>query len=786
MKRNIRRVAVLGAGVMGAQIAAHLANSNVDVVLFDLGADAADKSAIARQAVQKLAKLKPPPLAARGLEARIKPANYDEDLAELESCDLLIEAISERLDWKKQLYDKIEPHIADHAILATNTSGLGINELAKVLDEKLRERFLCLHFFNPPRYMHLVEVIPCQETRPEVLEVLEPFFVSTLGKGLVKAKDTPNFIGNRIGIFSLLATMHHADRLGISLEVVDQITGKPLGRPKSGTYRTMDVVGLDTMMHAINTMAMNLSDDPWGEYYQTPEYIQKMVEQGVLGQKSGKGIYAQKGKQVYSPSKGDYVAAEQKFDKAVAAILAGSDWVKIVDALKSSDNPQAQFIYRCLLDLFHYCLVTLEEIAQCARDVDLAIRWGFGWTMGPFEIIQAIGLKKVAGLLDDALASGNLMADVALPDWVNLIDDIHNGSGSYSPGENTYVPLPGGPLYRRQARPENVYGSKSEAQLGETVFETDAVRMWHQNDDIAIVSFKTKMHTVSIGLIEGVLRAIDEAEKNYSSLVVWHPSAPFSLGADLKEAMAHHQAGEFEKIEYMIRQFQQMTMALKHSYIPTVAAVQGMALGGGCEVQMHCDVTVAAQESYIGLVEAGIGLLPGASGTKEMTVRAAHNARGGDLMPHLQSAFQSLAMAKVSVSALDAIDMGLMTDRDSVIANPHELLHVAKAQAAALAQAAYRPVSPSQKVKVAGKPGKATLMMMAVNMLEGNFISEHDYMVADRIASILTGGEIEQGSYVSFDWLLKLEVDFFLELLKTEKTQARIAHTLTTGKPLRN
>lgn len=786
MKQSIRKVAVLGAGVMGAQIAAHLANSKVDVILFDLAAKDGDKSAIARGAIQKMAKLKPPPFAARGLESRIEPANYDEHLAELENCDLLIEAISERQDWKKDLYDKIEPHVADHAILATNTSGLGINELASVLKKELRQRFLCLHFFNPPRYMHLVEVIPCNETRPDILEVLEPFFVSTLGKGLVIAKDTPNFIANRIGIFSLLATMHHANELQIPLEVVDQITGKPLGRPKSGTYRTMDVVGLDTMKHAINTMHVNLKDDPWSHYYKTPQYIVDMVEQGVLGQKTGKGIYAQKGKQVFSPLKGDYVAADNKFDKDIAAKLSGFNWKKIIGELKSSDHPQAQFIYRSLRDLFHYCLVTLEEIAYCARDVDLAIRWGFGWAMGPFEIIQAIGLKDVVSMLEEEMQAENLMADAALPGWVNDITDIHNARGSYSPKDNAYIPLSTGAVYRRQVLPENVFGSKTTGELGETVFETDSVRMWHQGDDIGIVSFKSKMHTVGIGVIEGVLRAVEEAENNYSSLVVWHPDAPFSLGADLKEAMAHYQAGEFERIDNMIRQFQVMTMALKHCYVPTVAAVQGMALGGGCEVQMHCDITVCAQESYIGLVEAGIGLLPAASGSKEMAARAACNARGGDLMPHLQSAFQSLAMAKVSASGLDAVEMGLMTDNDLVIANPHELLYVAKAQARALAEAGYRPVSRSQKVKVAGRPGKATLMMIAVNMLEGNFISEHDYMVADRIATILTGGDIEQGTYVSFDWLLKLEIDSFIELLKTEKTQARIAHTLTTGKPLRN
>ena len=786
MKRNIRKVAVLGAGVMGAQIAAHLANSNVDTVLYDLPAKEGDKSAIAKGAIAKMAKLKPAPFATKGLETRIKPANYDEHLEELKTCDLLIEAISERMDWKKDLYDKIEPYVADHAILATNTSGLGINELATVLNERLRTRFICLHFFNPPRYMHLVEVIPCNETKPEVLEILEPFFVSTLGKGLVVAKDTPNFIGNRIGIFSLLATMHHADELGIPLEVVDQITGKPLGRPKSGTYRTMDVVGLDTMKHAINTMDVGLKDDPWSSYYKAPQYILDMVEQGVLGQKTGKGIYAQKGKQVFSPSEGEYIAADQKFDKDVAALLSGPNWSENFAALKNSDHPQAQFIYRSLIDLFHYCLVTLEEIANCARDVDLAIRWGFGWAMGPFEIIQATGLRNVVNMLNEEREAGNLMADVELPSWVNEVTDIHTAEGSYSPSRNAYIPLSSSPVYERQAMRENVVGSISNKPLGETVFETDSVRMWHQGDDVGILSFKTKMHTIGMGVIEGILQATDEAEKNYSSLVVWHPTAPFSLGADLKEAMGFHQAGEFEKIGQMITQFQQSTMALKHCYVPTVAAVQGMALGGGCEVQMHCDVTIAAQESYIGLVEAGIGLLPAASGSKEMATRAVAAAKGGDLMPHIQNAFQALAMAKVSASGLDAIQLGLMTDQDRVIGNPAELLHVATAQAKAIAEAGYRPVSRSQKVKVAGKPGKATLMMIAVNMLEGNFISEHDYMVADRIATILTGGEVEQDSYVTNEWLLKLEVDAFLELLQTEKTQARIAHTLTTGKPLRN
>jgi 3-hydroxyacyl-CoA dehydrogenase len=786
MTRIIGKAAVLGAGVMGAQIAGHLANSGVPVLLFELPSKEGDKSQMARQAIARLKKLRPAPLAAPGVEEMITAANYDEDLPLLGDCDLVVEAIAERMEWKKDLYEKIAPHIADHTVLASNTSGLGINELAAVLPDGLQDRFLGVHFFNPPRYMHLVELIPCKETEPAVLDRLETFFVSTLGKGVVYAKDTPNFIGNRVGVFSMLAVMHHAERLGIAFEVVDQITGKSLGRPKSGTFRTCDVVGLDTMDLVISTLRDNIEGDPWHQCYQSPAYIQKMIEDGSLGQKTGTGIYANKGKQVFSPEQKDYVAADRKIDPEVAAILAERDWGKRIAALRQSKHPEAEFTWATLSDLFHYACVCLADIADTARDVDFAIRWGYGWKQGPFEIMQAAGWKNMIAAVREDIGAGKTLSDTPLPDWVDKIEVVHDESGSWSPTSASYVPLSKHSVYQRQSPREDVLGSAVRGKPGETVFENDAVRLWHEDDGIAVLSFNTRMHVISVDVLAGVIRATEEAADKFDGLVLWHPGAPFSLGADLKEASGLLEEGGLQMIHDMIANFQKASMSLKHCGVPTVAAVQGMALGGGCEFQMHCNLTVAAMESYIGLVEAGVGLLPAGGGLKELTINATRSARDGDLMPHVQRAFELASMAKTSASAAEARHLGLMQDQDVVIANGHELLHVARHHVRALAESGYRPAVREQQVRVAGKTGKATLMMTAINMLEGHFVSEHDYLIADRIATVLTGGDVEVNAMVSQDWLLKLERDFFAELITTPKTQERIAHTMKTGKPLRN
>jgi 3-hydroxyacyl-CoA dehydrogenase len=784
MSKPFEKVAVLGAGVMGAQIAALLANMNVPVILFELAAKEKDKSALSKQAIKKITKLKPPPYATNGVERFVEAANYDDDLQKLSECDLIIEAIAENIEWKKDLYGKINSVIKEEAILATNTSGLSINLLADILPEKSRQNFLGIHFFNPPRYMHLVELIPCNDTNNDVLIALEQFLVTTLGKGVVVAKDTPNFIANRIGVFNLIATIHRAQQLNVPLEVVDQITGKPMARAKSGTFRTMDVVGLDVLAHVIKTMEDNLKDDPWLQYYPLPDFIKQLIDEGALGQKAGKGIYVKKGKQVFNPKENKYIDANGQMDKSLVALFKDKDWAKRFKALQESSSEQAQFVYLTLLDLFHYCCFHLQDIASSTADVDLAIRWGFGWEEGPFEIMQAIGWTSLIETLDQQIKDGKTMIDAALPDWTKEISEVHKQDGSWSPTKNNYLPLRDNPVYKRQIVRENVVSS--DATLGTTIFENSNTRLWQGDDDIAILSFKTKMHSINEDVLDSIMQACEEASNNHAALVLWHPTAPFAVGADLSQVGEQLRAGNIAGVETIVAKFQQASMALKHCRVPTVAAVQGLALGGGCEFQMHCNVTVAAMESYIGLVEAGVGLLPAGGGLKELALKAMHLAKGGDVFPHIQAAFELTAMAKVSASGLDAKKLGLLSPVDVVIANPHELLHVALHQARALAERANQPPRSDELIKVTGKTGKATLMMIATNMLEGHFISPHDYKIAEAIATVLTGGDVESGSMVSQNWLLKLERDYFIELISTKKTQQRIVHTLKTGKPLRN
>ncbi len=784
----IKKVAVLGAGVMGAQIAAHLVNCGVRVVLFDLAAKEGDKSSIAKNAIKAFRKQKPAPLAVSSLAQLIRPANYEDDLAELESCDLIIEAIAERMEWKKDLYDRIEPHLSDDVILASNTSGLSVNELVTVLDKRLQSRFIGMHFFNPPRYMHLLELIPCQYTEEDVTTALEGFCVKELGKGVVIAKDTPNFIGNRIGVFSLLAVMHYAEKLNIPFDVVDKITAKPLGRPKSGTFRTADVVGLDTMAHVVNTMKEQLVEDSWSEVYAVPNYIQTMIEQGALGAKTRKGVYINKGKQVYSPAVGDYVDSSGEVDADLLSILKAPDWKKRMNSLKQADTDQANFTRLILLNLFHYCLCTLEDIAESARDVDFALRWGFGWEQGPFEVMQAIGIKQLVSELQEAIAAKELLSDQDLPEWLADINDIHATEGSFSPNKKAFQPLSKHPVYQRQIVRENVTPNDAYA-LGKTIFENDSVRMWDVGDDVAVLTAKTRMGTLGDEVLLGTMKACEIAEKNHAGLVLWRPEAPFSVGANLKDAMELYQAGHKDQVKEYIANFQRSTMTLKYCHVPTVVALQGFAFGGGCEFQMLAQRTVAAQESYIGLVEAGVGLLPAGSGTREFALRASRAADAsltGDLTQYLAKPFETIALAKASSSALEAKQLGLLTESDIILPNAHELLFVAKQQVLAMSAAGQGPENSDEKIRVAGKQGRANLMMKVVNMLEGHFISEHDYLIAEKVATVLTGGDVEQNTYVPQEWLLKLERDLFFELIETDKTKERILHTMKTGKPLRN
>jgi 3-hydroxyacyl-CoA dehydrogenase len=784
----VRKAAVLGAGVMGAQIAAHLANANVKPILFDLPAkEGKDKSAIARKAIDGLARLEPSPLATKSILAQIVPANYDDDLKLLLECDLVIEAISERMDWKKQLFEKVAPFIAAHAIFASNTSGLSIGELSKTLAPVLRKRFCGIHFFNPPRYMRLVELVPTGETDAHVMDQLETFLTTTLGKGVIRAKDTPNFVANRVGVFSMLATMHHTLKFKLGFDEVDALTGPAIGRAKSATFRTADVVGLDTMAHVIRTMHDTLPKDPWHPYYKAPDWMSALVAKGALGQKTKAGIFTKKGKDilVLDLAKQDYRPSAGAVADEVQAILKQRDPVMRMAKLRASPHPQGQFLWSIYRDLFHYCAVHLEDIAHNARDVDFAIRWGFGWSRGPFELWQSAGWQQVAKWIQEDINEGVAMARVPLPEWArDKREAVHFPQGSYSAATGKLEPRSDLSVYARQLFPEQVLGEQPP-EAGTTVFEDEGVRMWHQGDGIAIVSFKSKMHSLGVEVLQDLNRALDEAERGFDALVIWH-EAPFAVGANLKAALESIKAGKFDELEQMIALFQQTSQRLKYSLVPTVAAVEGMALGGGCEFVMHSQRVVAALESYIGLVEIGVGLLPAGGGLKEFAGRVNAWGKGGDGFPEMQRVFKQVATGETSKSAEDARERGFLKPSDVVVFHPSELLHVAKQQARAMAESGARPALAPAQIPVFGDTGIATLKMMLVNMKAGGFISEHDYDIASRIADTLCGGAVEPGSLVDEQWLLDMERRHFVELAKAPKSQERIEFMLKNGKPLRN
>jgi 3-hydroxyacyl-CoA dehydrogenase len=794
---NVRKVAVLGAGVMGAQIAAHLVNVKVPVVLFDLPAKDGPKNGIVTKAVEGLKKLKPAPLGVAEDAALIGQANYEEHLSLLGECDLVIEAIAERMDWKLDLYTKIAPALAPHAIVASNTSGLSITKLAAVLPAEIRPRFCGIHFFNPPRYMALVELIATPDTEPGILDRLEAFVTTALGKSVVRAKDTPNFIANRVGIAGMLATMKEAETYGLSYDVVDDLTGKKLGRAGSGTFRTADVVGLDTMAHVIKTLQDNLEGDPFFASYATPPVLDRLIAAGALGQKAGAGFYKKLGKDIlrFDPKTGDYVAGAGKADEIVARILKKPPAERL-KLLHDSKNPQAQFLWAILRDSFHYAAVHLADIAESARDVDFAMRWGFGASQGPFELWQQAGWTQVAQWVKADIDAGKALSDAPLPAWVfdglgNADAGVHRPEGSWSAAHARFVAPSTLPVYERQAFRQSVFGAGAPEPLrsGTEVFRNDEVRVWTLDGDVLIASITAKLHLISPAVTEGLLKAVDLAEATYQGLVIWSPDDVFSAGANLEALMPVFMKSGGKGIAPEEKKLQDAMLRIRYASVPVVAAVRGMALGGGCELAIHCARRVAAMESYMGFVEVGVGLIPGGGGLAYVARRAAEMAAAGganaDLLQFLRDGFTSAATAKVGTSAIESRKLGYLLCSDVIVPNKDELLHVATAQAKALYDSGWRAPARAP-FPVAGRNAIATIKGQLVNMRDGGFISAHDFHIAALIADVVCGGDVDAGSLVTEEYLMALERKHFCGLLDHPKTQERIMGMLQTGKPVRN
>ncbi|MES2879901.1 MAG: 3-hydroxyacyl-CoA dehydrogenase/enoyl-CoA hydratase family protein [Pseudomonadota bacterium] len=795
---NVKKVAVLGAGVMGAQIAAHLVNVKVPVILFDLPAKEGPKNGIVTRAIDGLKKLKPAPLGVAEDAGLIQQANYEEHLDLLKECDLVIEAIAERMDWKLDLYKKIAPFLAPHAIVASNTSGLSITKLSEALPEEIKPRFCGIHFFNPPRYMLLVELINTPTTQPQILDDLEAFVTSNLGKGVVRAKDSPNFIANRVGIAGMLATMKEVENFGLTYDVVDDLTGKKLGRASSGTFRTADVVGLDTMAHVIKTLqdTLTLESDPFYASFATPEVLKTLLEMGNLGQKAKAGFFKKVGRDIlrFDLASKDYVPGGQKADEVYGRMLKkpAAERLKL---LRDSEGAQGRFLWAILRNSFHYAAIHLASIADNARDVDFCMRWGFGMKQGPFELWQEAGWLTVANMVKEDIDAGKALCNAPLPDWVfnGPVADaggVHTPQGSWNPTTRQFVPPRSLPVYARQHFPESVLGANApKAEVaGKTLHEDEAIRLWTLDGEVLIASIKTKMHAISPGVVEGLMQGLALAEADFKGLVIWSPDEMFSAGADLQAMLPAFMMAGVSAIDGAEAEMQQAMLKLRYANVPVVSAVRGLALGGGCELSVYSARRVVAMESYIGLVEVGVGLVPGAGGLTYIARRAAENAAastGKDLLPFLTEGFTSAAMAKVGTSALESRKLGYLLESDVIVPHKDELLFVALNEAKTMFTGGYRAPHKRQ-FAVAGRSGAATIKGSLVNMRDGGFISAHDFHIASLIANVVCGGDVDAGSLVDEEYLMTLERRAFCELLVHPKTQERIMGMMSTGKPVRN
>jgi 3-hydroxyacyl-CoA dehydrogenase len=772
MFKPFRTAAVLGAGVMGTQIAAHLANAGLIVHLLDIPAPSGSKNGVVETAFKKALKQSPPVFFTEKTAQRVILGNYDEHFDRLREVDWVIEAVVENLQIKQQLMQRLESVIREDTVISTNTSGLPIHSIVEGRSESFRKHFLGTHFFNPPRYLKLLELIPTGDTDPTILQRMEWFAELHLGKGVVIAKDTPNFIANRIGMYVTMLGLKAWTEQGYSIEEIDTITGTLIGRPKSATFRTADLVGLDTLLYVTKNLYPAIPNDESREIFRAPEILQKLVATGTLGAKTGQGFYKKQNSQILSldPTTLNYEPAKPSNLEGLETISKISDLKERLQALYRDPGRAGTLFRNMILSTLGYSARRIPEIADNPAEIDLAMRWGFGWELGPFEIWEALGFESVLADMKQA--------NIALPDWIEIMHQT-NVSSFYLSGH-----------VDPELVPVEFDLDAIKADSSRTVWQNSEAALLDLGDGVLLYEFRSKGNTLSFKVVQGLFEVMDILEtSDYKGMVIGNGGAHFSGGANLMEMGMTAQSGNFAALSDLIVQFQTILQRIHYSSKPVVAAVQGRALGGGCELVMACPQVVAAAETYIGLVELGVGLIPGAGGILRMVSRTVERSITGtpnQILPLLKTAFETVAMAKVSSSAYEAQQLGFLPCDARIIMNGDRLLSVAKEEVLHLDRVGYIPPSKNNSIMVLGRPTKAMLDHAAFVMRDSGFASEYDAYLAGRLAYVMTGGELTMPSLVPEEYLLQLERETFLPLLRQPKTQERIAHMLKTKKPLRN
>ncbi|MFD2718732.1 3-hydroxyacyl-CoA dehydrogenase/enoyl-CoA hydratase family protein [Hymenobacter monticola] len=801
MNRTIKKVAVLGSGVMGSRIACHFANIGVQVLLLDIAPKEltpdeekkglkleapAVRNRIVNAALQATIVANPSPLYRKADAAKIKTGNFDDNLKDIAGCDWTIEVVIERLDIKKSLYERVEQFRKKGTLITSNTSGIPIHLLAEGRSEDFKQHFAGTHFFNPPRYLKLLEIIPTPDTKPDVLDFLQHYGDLYLGKTVVLAKDTPGFIANRVGVWALLDAMQTMQKLGLTVEETDKLTGPVIGHAKSATLRTSDVVGLDTTINVANGLAQGLPNDEAKDVFVLPDFVKKMGESKWLGDKTGQGFYKKvKGEGGKSEIHAlDLNTLEYKPSQKVkfATLEMTKSIEKLADRFKvlvGGKDKAGEFYRLSFGGLFAYVSNRVPEISDQLYKIDDALRAGFGWELGPFETWDALGVQ--AGV-DLAKAAGRTVAP-----WVEEILAAGNSTfykvedgvrKFYDQASKTYQAIPG---------VENFILLDNLRASGKVLWKNAGASVIDLGDGILNVEFHSKMNSLGTDVIQGLLKGVEMAEAGYRGLVVGNDAPNFSAGANLGLVYMQALEQEFDELNLMIQQFQQAMMRMRYSSIPVVGTPHGLTLGGGCELNLHCDRVVAAAESYIGLVEFGVGLIPGGGGTKEMTLRtAAKYEEGEPEFNLLRNTYMTISTAKVSTSAAEAMDLGFLRRGDEVVVNSNRVIAQAKAAALELADAGYTQPTQKTNIKVHGKGALAMFKTGVYAMQQGNYISTHDQLIADKLAYVMCGGDLSSPTEVSEQYLLDLEREAFLSLCGERKTLERIQSILTTGKPLRN